>query len=56
MGSASRDVAAVSVRVAGRPVMVLLVDELADSMSGTRRMDELARAAGEALARLLGTR
>ena len=56
MGSASHDVAAVSVRVSGRPAMVLLVDELADSMGGTRRMDELARAAGEALGRLLGAR
>jgi hypothetical protein len=56
MGSASGDVAAVSVRVAGRPVMVLLADELADLLVGTRRMDELARAAGDALTRLLGSR
>ena len=56
MGRATDDVAAVSVRVGGRPVMVLLVDELEDSMGGPRRMDELARGAGEALARLLGAR
>lgn len=56
MGHASNDVAAVSVRVAGRPVMVLLADELDDTLLGTRRMDELARAAGEALTHLLSHR
>lgn len=56
MGRATSDVAAVSVRVAGRPVMVLLADELDDTLLGTRRMDELARAAGEALTRLLSHR
>jgi hypothetical protein len=56
MGRATADVAAISVRVAGRPAMILLVDELEDTLTGTRRMDELARAAGEALARVLGAR
>jgi hypothetical protein len=56
MGDASPDVAAVAIRVAGRPAAVLVVDELGDTLTGTRRMDELARAVGEALARLLSAR
>lgn len=56
MERASPDVAVVAVRVAGRPAAVLMVDELGDTLTGTRRMDELARAVGEALARLLSAR
>lgn len=56
MEEASNDVAAVAVRVAGRPAAVLVVDELGDTLTGTRRMDELGRAVGEALARLLAAR
>jgi len=36
--------------------MLLLADELDDTLLATRRMDELARAAGEALSRLIGGR
>ncbi len=56
MGSASRDVAVASVRVGGKVAAVLVADELRDTLSGTRRMDELARAMGEALTRLVKTR
>ncbi len=56
MEHASPDVSVVAVRVAGRPAAVLLVDDLGDTLTGTRRMDELARAVGEALARLLSAR
>ena len=56
MGAAGPDVAAIAVRAAGRPAMVLLADELGDTLTGTRRMDELARAIGEALGRLLVAR
>jgi hypothetical protein len=56
MRTASKDVAAVAVRARGRAAMLLLADELADTLMGTRRMDELARAAGEALSRLLAAR
>ena len=56
MEAASNDVAAIAVRVAGRPAAVLIVDELGDTLTGTRRMDELGRAVGEALARLLAAR
>jgi hypothetical protein len=56
MGKPSPDVAAVAVRAAGRAAMLLLADDLGDTLTGTRRMDELARAAGEALSRLLAAR
>ncbi len=54
MVNASPDVAVASVRVGGRPAMILLADELDDTMLGTRFMEELARAASEGLSRLLG--
>jgi hypothetical protein len=56
MERASPDVAAIAVRVAGRPAAILVADDLGDTLTGTRRMDELARAVGEALARLLAAR
>jgi len=56
MERASSDVAAIAVRVAGRPAAILVADDLGDTLTGTRRMDELARAVGEALARLLAAR
>ncbi len=56
MERASGDVAAVAVRVAGRPVLVLLCDELDDTITGTRYLVELARSVGEALTRLLADR
>ncbi len=56
MGTAGPDVAAVAVRAHGRAAMLLIADDLGDTLHGTRRMDELARAAGEALSRLLANR
>jgi len=56
LGRSSPDVAAVAVRAAGRAAMLLLADDLGDTLTGTRRMDELARAAGDALSRLLAAR
>jgi hypothetical protein len=53
MKEASRDVAAVGVRVDMRPALVLLADELGDTALGTKRLDQLAKAAGVALGRLL---
>jgi Type II secretion system (T2SS), protein E, N-terminal domain len=53
MERASPDVAAVAVRVAGRPALMLLCDELEDTMIATRFLTELAKAVGEALARLI---
>jgi hypothetical protein len=56
MERSSGDVAAVAVRVAGRAVLVLLCDELEDTLTGTRFLGELARAVGEALTRVLAPR
>jgi hypothetical protein len=51
MGHATRDVAAVQVRIGTHVGAVILADELSDTMMATRRMTDLAAAAGEALAR-----
>lgn len=53
MHRASRDVAVIPIRVSGKPIMMIVADELGDTMLATRRIEELARAAGEALGRLL---
>lgn len=53
MRGASRDVAAVPIRVSGKTAVVVLADELGDTMLATRRLEELARAAGEAFTRIL---
>ena len=56
MGRSSPDVAAIAVRAGGRPALVLLADDLEDTLHGTRFLDELGRAIGDALSRLLVTR
>jgi hypothetical protein len=53
MKEVSNDVAAVLVRVAGRPALIILADELGDTMIATRRAEELAREAGHAFSRIL---
>jgi hypothetical protein len=53
MKETSRDVAVTGVRVDMHPALVLLADELGDPALGTKRMEELAKAAGVALARVL---
>jgi hypothetical protein len=50
------EVALIAVRLEAKPVALIVVDELVDSMSVTKRMQELAQAAGEALGRLLRDR
>jgi hypothetical protein len=50
------EVALVAVRVDGKPVALIIADDLGDSMAVTKRMQELAHAAGEALGRLLRDR
>jgi hypothetical protein len=49
----SSEVALVAVRVEGKPVALVLADELGDSLVATQRMEDLAHTAGEALAHLL---
>jgi hypothetical protein len=56
MQGASRDVAVVPIRVAGKTAVIILADELGDTMIGTRRLEEIARAAGDAFARIVRTR
>ncbi len=56
MHGASRDVAVVPIRVIGKTAVVMLADELGDTMIGTRRLEEIARAAGEAFARIVKSR
>jgi hypothetical protein len=56
MNGASRDVAVVPIRVEGKTAVVILADDLGDTMIGTRRLDEIARAAGDAFARIVRTR
>ena len=53
MKEASRDVAVAGVRVDMHPALVLLADELGDTALGTKRIEQLAKAAGTALARVL---
>lgn len=52
----SRDVAVVPVRVTGKTAVIIVADELGHTMIGTRRLEELARAAGEAFERILRKR
>jgi hypothetical protein len=56
MRNPSRDVAVVPVRVSGKTAVIILADDLGDTMLGTRRLEELARAAGEGFARIVRTR
>ncbi|WP_394847904.1 hypothetical protein LZC95_10620 [Pendulispora brunnea] len=53
MGKSTRDVAITAVRLKGQSTMLVLADELGDTALGTKRIDELARAAGDALTRIL---
>lgn len=53
MHEVSRDVAVTGVRVDMHPALVLLADELGDTALGTKRMEQLAKTAGGALARIL---
>jgi hypothetical protein len=56
LGGATRDVAAVPIRVAGKTAVVVLADDLGETMLATRRLEELASAAGDAFTRLVRAR
>jgi hypothetical protein len=56
MRGASRDVAVVPIRVSGKTAVVLVADELGDTMLATRRLEELSRAAGDAFMRIVRMR
>ncbi len=53
MHGATRDVGVTSVRVNMHPALILLADELGDTALGTKRMEVLAKGAGDALARIV---
>jgi len=53
MKETSRDVAVIGVRVDMHPALVLIADELADTALTTKRLEQLAKAAGGALGRLI---
>jgi len=53
MKEASSDVAIVCVSVGDRPVLLLVADELGDTMLATQRAMKLTQAAGEAFVKLL---
>jgi hypothetical protein len=56
MKTATRDVAIVAVRVAGKPAVVVVCDDLRDTLLGTRHLELMAKAAGEALERIIRAR
>jgi hypothetical protein len=56
MRGASRDVAVAPIRVQGKAAVVVIADDLGDTMIATRRLEEIARAAGEAFARIVKAR
>jgi hypothetical protein len=43
-------------KVKGRPTIVLLADQLDDTLLGTRALGEISKRAGEALTRMLSSR
>jgi hypothetical protein len=53
MRTATQDVAISTVRIGDRPAVLLVADELGDTLLATKRVDELGRAAGEALLRIV---
>ncbi len=56
MRTATRDVAIVAVHVSGKPAVVVVCDELGDTLRATRHLDVLAKVAGEALERVIRKR
>ena len=53
MGKTSADVAIAPVRVAGRPALLVVADDLADPALSTKHIDRIADEAGLALARIV---
>lgn len=53
MSGVAGEVAVIPLRVQGRLALLLLLDDIGDTMLATRRADELGRVVGEALGRLV---
>jgi hypothetical protein len=47
------EVAMAAIRVEGKAVALVLADEVGDTMTATKRLEEVAQLAGESLGRLL---
>ena len=45
-----------AIKVSDRAAVLIIADELGDTLLGTKRIEELARAAGEALTRVVRLR
>lgn len=56
LGRASPDVAVYVAKARGRPTIVIVADQLDDTLLGTRALGEIAKRAGEALTRILSQR
>ena len=52
-GVPTREVAVTGVRIEARPTIVVLSDEVGDTLIATRRLDEIAHVAGEALGAII---
>jgi hypothetical protein len=56
MGAATRDVAVIAVRVVDRPAVLVVCDDLNDTLLATRHLEIMAKVAGEALERVVRAR
>jgi hypothetical protein len=55
MGEASEEVAITVIRLAERPAVLIVADELGDTTLATKRLEDLAGAGGDSLLRILRT-
>jgi len=56
MPHASETVGVVAARLRGRPLVLVLAEGMANPVSDVRHVEELARAAGDAFARILASK
>jgi hypothetical protein len=56
MKTSTRDVAIIAVRASKRPVVVIVCDELTDTLLATRHLEVMAKVAGEAIERIVRAR
>ena len=56
MGTATRDVAFVAVRASKKPAILVVCDDLNDTLLGTRHLEVMAKVAGEAIERIVRAR
>jgi hypothetical protein len=56
MGETATEVAVSAIMVEGRPTLLVLSDELGDSLLATQRLDEIARTAGTSLSNIVRKR